>query len=126
MPESVPCLRVVIAERDPALADVVSEFLEGEGHSVTRAVDMKHVGALATIMGCDPCIVDTGARSTFELSVDQAAELRHVGQRIPVVVTTSRLWAERTSAAQLGVHTILTKPSDLDELAHILGSVRRQ
>ncbi len=126
MPESVPYLRVVIAEGDPALADVVSEFLEGEGHSVTRATDVKHVGALARNMGCDACIVDTGARSSFELTVDQAAELRQVGKRIPVVVTTSRPWAERTSAAQMGVHTILTKPYDLDELAHILGSVRRQ
>ena len=126
MPEGVPYLRVVIAEGDPVLAGVVSEFLEGEGHSVTRAGDVKDVGALARTMGCDACIVDTGARSTFELSVDQAAQLRQVGERIPVVVTTSRPWAERTSAAQLGVHTILTKPYDLDELAHILGGMRRQ
>ncbi len=126
MPESVPDLRVVIAESDRALADVVSEFLEGEGHRVTRAADVKHVGALARNRGCDACIVDTGARSTFELSVDQADELRQVGKRVPVVVTTSRPWAERTSAAQLGVYTILTRPYDLDELADILGSVRRQ
>lgn len=108
MPNSTRSLRVLVAEKDPALANVLSEFLQSEGHGVLRAVNGKHLGALATQMGGDACIVDTGARSTFELSVDQAAELRQVGKRIPVVVTTSRPCAERTSAAHLGVHTILT------------------
>ncbi len=124
MPNRTRSLRVLVAENDSALSDVMTEFLEGEGHTVTRAVDVKHLGILARDVGGDACIVDPGAFSRFDLSVDQAAELRQVGQRIPVVVTTSRPWAERTSAAQLGVHRILTKPYDLDELAHILGSVR--
>ncbi len=126
MPNSTHFLRVLVAENDPVLSDVVTEFLEDEGHTVTRAVDVKHVDILAWDVGGDACIVDPGTCSSFELSVDQAAELRKVGQRLPVVVTASRPWAERTSATQLGVHTILTKPYDLDELAHILGSVRRQ
>jgi DNA-binding response OmpR family regulator len=119
-------MRVLLLERDDALASVLADFLRDEGHVVTQALDMRQADCLARGSGCDACIVDPGGASFLELAPADAADLRRLARHVPVVVTTARGWARRTEPALLGVHAILSKPFDLGELAQILDAVAQQ
>jgi DNA-binding response OmpR family regulator len=119
-------MRVLLTEHDPVLADVLTDFLRDEGHTVTHAADIRQAACLARSIGWDVCILDPGGDSFFELTAGEAAGLRRLGANGPVVLTTSRAWAHRADPARLGVRAILPKPFDLGELAQILDAVARQ
>jgi DNA-binding response OmpR family regulator len=126
VPNSTSPMRVLVAEDDPVLAEVLTEFLEYEGHHVTRTSDVRHARNLVRDSVWDACILDPSGISAIELAADEAAELRHLAADVPVVVTTGGIWAERTPPADLGVCRILTKPYDLVELVQIINSMERQ
>jgi DNA-binding response OmpR family regulator len=119
-------MRVLLSEDDPVLADVLADFLREEGHLVTHVLDIRQAGCLTRGNAWDACILDPSGDSFLELRPSEAAELRHLAAHLPVVVTTGRAWAERADSAQLGVHAILPKPFDLDELVKILDELARQ
>src|SRR6266496_3232061 len=109
-------MHVLVTEDDPVLARVLTEFLEDEGHHVTHAADVRHARNLVRHVDCDACILDPSGRSVVELLADEAADLRRLAARVPVVITSGRAWAACTQPAELGVCRILTKPYDLSEL----------
>jgi DNA-binding response OmpR family regulator len=123
MPNSRLSMRVLLTEDNSALAEVLTEFLEDEGHQVTRTADACQARHLPRGTGWDAWILDPGGNSFAELSPADAAELRRLAAHVPVVVTTGRTWAHQVEPAELGVCAILPKPFDLSELTRILDTL---
>lgn len=116
-------MRVLLTEDEPVLADLIIEFLHGEGHDVALAPDLERAGKLLRATNWDAWVVDPPGNGFAEPYRDCAATLRRLAAVVPIVVTTGRLWACRSRPADLGVRAILTKPYDLNGLLQTLESL---
>lgn len=116
-------MRVLLTEDEPVLADLLIEFLQEEGHHVALVSDLQRAGGLICATSWDAWVVDPLGDGFAESDPSCTTQLRRLAAHVPIVVTTSQLWARRITPADLGVRAILNKPYDLSDLEQALESV---
>ena len=123
-------MRVLIAEDDPRLADVLSQALAEAGWRV----DVHHDGAAAVNAALDAAadntvldvlVLDWNLPSMDGLKV--CRRLRDLGLRTPVMMLTARCATrDKVAALDAGADDYLTKPFEVDELLARLRALRRR
>jgi DNA-binding response OmpR family regulator len=119
----VEVARVLLAEDDPALADLTVELLTSEGYEVTQVASADAALALVRVARWDVCLVDTFSPGFSAIHEDERTFLAAMSSFAPVIVFTARTWAYHTSAADLGVRAIVTKPFDVGRFLAVLRGV---
>jgi DNA-binding response OmpR family regulator len=114
-------VRILLAEDDEMLAQLVAELLTEEGHRVTRVRSAEEARIFARSGPWGAVLVDSFSESyQAPISADYAL-LRELSAAAPVVVVTARAWAARLTAADLGVAALVQKPFDIQ---HLLDTLR--
>jgi two-component system, OmpR family, response regulator QseB len=118
-------MRLLFAEDDRMIGEVVNDALRGEGFAVDWVLDGPGAAAALATQDYDLVILDLGLPDKDGLEV--LREMRARKQRIPVLVATARdSVRERVEGLDAGADDYVAKPYDLDELlARIRAQLRR-
>jgi two-component system response regulator MprA len=116
---------VVVAEDDPSVRKAVQRVLELEGYTVT-AVNDGHA-ALDTILVKTPDAAVLDVMMPFLDGLSVCKELRHRGNRTPILLLTARHEVgDRVAGLDAGADDYLVKPFAIDELlARVRALLRR-
>lgn len=108
--------RLLLAEDDDLLREIVREGLEAEGFEVVDARDGEAAFAIFTSSGpFDVLLLD---EEMPRLTGRQLlARLRASGQRVTALLVSGNLELSEEERATLGVGPVLRKPISLDELS---------
>ena len=112
---------ILLAEDDPAIADMISECLQGEGYTV--AVVESAAAALAALAGGDFGLVLTDAFANHGPRGGQWAaveQIRRAADGTPTVICTAHRSQDFSDFAARGFAAILAKPFDLDDLLSLV------
>ncbi|MDQ4043903.1 MAG: response regulator [Chloroflexota bacterium] len=103
---------ILIADDEPAIVDLLAQFLQDEGYAVERADDGRAALELAQRLQPDLIIADVmmPRMSGFEL-VD---ELTSTDSRVPVILMSAAVISRRDEVA------FIAKPFDLGELLDLV------
>jgi two-component system, OmpR family, response regulator len=118
-------VRILIAEDEAALAQLLAHALEAAGYSVDRAAD----GARAEFLGAtehyDAVVLDLGLPEMYGLTL--LRRWREAGIAVPVLVLTARgSWHEKVIGIDGGADDYMTKPFQIEEvLARVRALIRR-
>jgi two-component system, OmpR family, response regulator QseB len=117
--------RILIAEDEPEVSDLLSEQLHAHGFTTEVAEDGVHALARAESNEFDLLVLDLGLPGKDGLSV--LRELRARGQTMPVVILTARSGlTDRVVGLEEGADDYIAKPFDVDELvARVRARLRR-
>jgi two-component system, OmpR family, response regulator QseB len=119
-------MRILLVEDDAMIGDSVRQGLHKDGFAVDWSQDGR-AAELAIENGVyDVIVLDLGLPK--KQGLDVLRQLRHRGNRIPVVIVTARdAISDRITGLDAGADDYLVKPFDLDELAaRIRALLRRQ
>lgn len=116
---------VVIAEDDPSVRKAVQRVLELEAYIVTAVNDGQ--AALDTILAESPHAAVLDVSMPFLDGLSVCKELRHRGNRIPILLLTARHEVgDRVAGLDAGADDYLVKPFAVDELlARVRALLRR-
>ena len=116
---------IVIAEDDPSVRKAVQRVLELEGYSVTAVNDGQV--ALDTILAKTPDAAVLDVMMPFLDGLSVCKELRHRGNRTPILLLTARPEVgDRVAGLDAGADDYLVKPFAVDELlARVRALLRR-
>ena len=116
---------VVIAEDDPSVRKAVQRVLELEGYTVTAVNDGQ--AALDTILVKTPDAAVLDVMMPFLDGLSVCKELRHRGNRTPILLLTARHEVgDRVAGLDAGADDYLVKPFAVDELlARVRALIRR-
>jgi two-component system OmpR family response regulator len=127
-------MRVLVAEDDVRLADLLDQSLteagwdvhvEHDGQAAFDAALAAGVSAAAARAGFDVLLLDWGLPSLDGLTV--CGRLRAVGVLTPVLMLTARgATADKVAGLDAGADDYLAKPFDLDELLARLRALHRR
>jgi len=117
---------VVIAEDDPSVRKAVQRVLELEGYTVTAVNDGQ--AALDTILVKTPDAAVLDVMMPFLDGLSVCKELRHRGNRTPILLLTARHEVgDRVAGLDAGADDYLVKPFAVDELlARVRALLRRR
>ena len=117
---------VIIAEDDPSVRKAVQRVLELEGYKVTAVNDGQ--AALDTILVKTPDAAVLDVSMPFLDGLSVCKELRHRGNRTPILLLTARHEVgDRVAGLDAGADDYLVKPFAVDELlARVRALLRRQ
>ena len=125
----MPCMkRVLLVEDDPAIAQLVSDWLGGEGFAVSWCERGDQAVAQARESGYDIVVLDVmlpgvGGFEVLRRLRNEAGTLAH----LPVVMLTARGdVTDRVVGLELGADDYLSKPFDPRELTARLRAVLRR
>ena len=114
--------RILIVEDEPRLASFLERGLRSRGYTTKSVDDGSTATAIATDEDFDLVILDLGLPDVDGLSV--LRELRRRGERLPVLVLTSRDdLTDKIEGLDAGGSDYVTKPFKLEEL---LARIRAQ
>ncbi|CAO3380023.1 response regulator [Azospirillum argentinense] len=118
-------MRLLVVEDDPALAQQLTERLEGEGYAVDRAADGEEGQFLGETEPYDAIVLDLGLPRVDGLTVLRS--WRAGGIATPVIILTARgAWTEKVQGIDAGADDYLAKPFSMEELlARIRALIRR-
>jgi two-component system OmpR family response regulator len=117
--------RILVADDEPHLLDLVATALRYEGFAVSEARDGSQV--LAAIEEREPDLVVLDVMLPDMSGFEITRRLRSAGRRIPVVFLTARDGAEdRVTGLTIGGDDYLTKPFSLAELVARVRAVLRR
>ncbi len=106
--------RILVADDDPASAELLTYFLESEGFSVSTAPDGNRALDMGTSGEFQLVILDVHMPMYDGIEVLQMLRKRYVRRPIKVMALTGDLSDEvRQSLETGGVDSFLTKPVDL-------------
>lgn len=109
--------RILVAEDDPASAELLTYFLESKGFEVETAPDGNRALDLGTSGEFRVVILDVHLPMYDGVEVLQFLRRRHILHPIKVIALTGDLSDElRDELTQSGIDSFLTKPVDLDLL----------
>ena len=109
-------LRILLAEDDPVLRDILSEGLADEGFRVSTASDGQEALALYHSDGpYDVLLVDEEMPNLTGREV--VRHIRAGGDRVPVILISGNLHLDADECAALGVGPVLRKPISLADLS---------
>ena len=116
---------VVIAEDDPSVRKAVQRVLELEGYTVAAVNDGQ--AALNTILVRTPDAAVLDVSMPFLDGLSVCKELRHRGNRTPILLLTARHEVgDRVAGLDAGADDYLVKPFAVDELlARVRALLRR-
>ena len=116
---------VVVAEDDPSVRNAVERVLELEGYQVKTANDGN--AALDLITSSKPHAAVMDVMMPFADGLTVTRELRHRGNRTPVLLLTARHEVgDRVAGLDAGADDYLVKPFAVDELlARVRALLRR-
>ena len=116
---------VVVAEDDPSVRNAVERVLDLEGYQVKTANDGN--AALDLIVSSKPHAVVMDVMMPFADGLTVTRELRHRGNRTPVLLLTARHEVgDRVVGLDAGADDYLVKPFAVDELlARVRALLRR-
>ena len=116
---------VVVAEDDPSVRKAVERVLDLEGYQVKTANDGN--AALELIASSKPHAVVMDVMMPFADGLTVTRELRHRGNRTPVLLLTARHEVgDRVAGLDAGDDEYLVKPFAVDELlARVRALLRR-
>ena len=120
MEDTTP-LRVLVADDEASIVDVMRRYLERLGHKVTSAGSGDEAIARLGTGRYDLLITDLGMPEISGHQVVKAA--RESIPEMPIIVATG--WGETITPEQmrdLGASTILSKPYTLSDLERALGT----
>jgi CheY-like chemotaxis protein len=107
--------RILLADDDPDLRDIVSEALQSQGFTVFTARDGVQADALLAAEAIDLAILDL--RMPLRSGGEVIRGIRHGTRQpgLPILVLTGSI-DEREAPDSLGADVLLTKPTDLRRL----------
>jgi DNA-binding response OmpR family regulator len=117
--------RILVADDEPHIRDVVRAYLEREGYEVLEAADGEAALQQARGMTPDLVVLDVmlPGRSGFEI----VRMLRGEGSRIGVLMLTARDDViDRVAGLELGADDYVTKPFEPRELVARVGAILRR
>jgi DNA-binding response OmpR family regulator len=117
--------RILVVDDEPRITDVVSAYLEREGHVVDTAADGDGAYELARATRPDLLVLDVmlPGRSGF----DVLRALRADGIDSAVIMLTARdELVDRVAGLEMGADDYLTKPFEPRELVARIGAVLRR
>ena len=116
---------IVLAEDDPSVRAAVQRVLELEGYSVVAVKDGR--AALDTIIANPPHAAVLDVMMPFADGLTVCRELRHRGNRTPILLLTARHEVgDRVAGLDAGADDYLVKPFAVDELlARVRALLRR-
>ena len=107
--------RLLLAEDDSELRDVLVQLLTGEGYEVVAVRDGMAAVQTALNDAFDIAVLDRGL--PFVEGLDVLARLRRVGWTVPVLILSAYGSArDRVAGLDAGAEDYLPKPFDVDEL----------
>lgn len=117
--------RVLVAEDDLDLADMLTELLTDEGYAVDSARDGQRALHLGLSREYDVILLDRGLPAIDGLDV--LARLRRRGRFTPVLVLSALASvADRVDGLDAGAEDYLAKPFDVEELLARLRALLRR
>ena len=117
--------KILLAEDDPGIADLVSGALKSAGFDVQRFADGPSVWETGEVDHYDAIILDLGLPGMDGLSV--LKRWRSAGVTTPVLVLTARgSWMERVDGFDAGADDYLPKPFRKEELLARLRALLRR
>ncbi|MEX0658876.1 MAG: response regulator transcription factor [Egibacteraceae bacterium] len=121
---SAPCARVLVVDDEPMVREVVTRYLEHDGHEVTVAADGSD--ALRHLAGgpFDLVVLDLMLPGVDGLGV--LRELRARSQTPVIVLTARGEESDRVLGLELGADDYVVKPFSPRELAARVSSVLRR
>ena len=105
--------RILIAEDEDRIASFLEKGLRSHGYTTVTVGDGKSAAAMARDEDFDLVVLDLGLPGLDGL--DALREMRHRGERIPVVILTARGDAA-VEGFETGADDYVTKPFRFDEL----------
>lgn len=118
-------MQILLVEDDPALAAGITEFLRGQGDSVTLESDGMQADRLLQQRSFDFALVDVGLPGLGGYEV--VRRIRDRGQALPVILITARdALDDRIYGLDLGADDYLLKPFELAELTARMRAVVRR
>lgn len=118
-------MRILLAEDDTMIGEVVLDTLRAEGYAVDWIKDGAMADAALATADYDLMVLDLGLPRKEGLEVLRGLRARK--SRLPVLITTARdAVAQRVAGLDAGADDYLVKPYDLEELlARVRALVRR-
>ena len=113
---------ILLIDDDPDTRQLLGEFLTQEGFEVHTAGDGREALLLLEKMPAPTLILLDYIMPEMNGTQFLAIKRRNPGLRpIPVVVLSA--WTRGWIGTRLGVDAVLTKPVDLDKLAHVVSRI---
>ena len=107
--------QILIAEDEESIRELLREFLEGEGFTISEATDGLQVLAALAEKRADLVLMDV--RMPKKTGLDVLRESRHDGEGLPIIVMTAFGTANMAiEAIQLGAYDYIPKPFDLNHV----------
>jgi len=117
-----PPRRILVAEDDPELRELLTDLLESEGHHVLPCADGLEAVRQFAAQGCDLVLTDLSMPGQSGWEVVQ--EIKQLNPHVPVAVVTG--WGAEVNAAKAaesGADAVIAKPYDLSEILDLIGSL---
>lgn len=114
--------KILVADDDATIADLLQQALEAEGYETSKAT--QSLRFFDAVMERQPDLILLDLLMPYLEGEDELRLLKmnDATKHIPVIVVTALLEAKQDEARyrQLGVVEIVTKPFDLDKLVAII------
>ena len=118
-------IKILLAEDDPNLGNLLKEYMTAKGYSVELAVNGKAGYDLFCKKAFDLCLLDImmPVKDGFTL----AREIRELNKNIPIVFLTAKSMKEDTlEGFKTGADDYLTKPFVMEELLLRINAILRR
>ncbi len=118
-------VRVLLAEDDRNLGNILKNYLEAKGYNTTMAVNGQEAVDMFQMKEFDFCILDImmPVKDGFEA----ASEIRALDKKVPVLFLTARSMQEdKLKGFEAGADDYLTKPFSMEELLMRMQAILRR
>lgn len=109
---------ILIAEDDPAVAEMLAEILEDEGYAVRRAPDGAAALVLLAEQPCDLLLTDLTMPRCDGRALREALAVAPEWQAIPVVLMTAAM--NLTADDRRSFAAVLSKPFPLEQMLAVV------
>ena len=118
-------LKVLLAEDDKNLGNILKTYLEAKGYAPTLCVNGKEALETFTKKSFDFCIIDIMMPLKDGFTV--AKEIREMDKKIPVLFLTAKSMQEdKLKGFELGADDYITKPFSMEELLARMQAILRR